>query len=205
MQPDPLLSQAELDFIQDLQQGQQMELNVPSPGLRVQGQQVTRELLTHLIGQEQVTLHATVDNQQISFPLQLVEDEFHTVHLHLGSPEIYEDGPMLRAWRLSLEHPSLLRDPLGKPSTLWVRDLSFNGMLVEVHGQHPAPAQFDLDFAPAGIAAITLHGELRRRIGPALAAYDLSSSDRDEIDRLRDYVLQAHRRAHPELHTQVSS
>ena len=38
-----------------------------------------------------------------------------------------------------------------------------------------------------------------------LAAYDLSQSPAEEIERLRDYILQAHRRAHPELHTQVSS
>jgi len=50
-----------------------------------------------------------------------------------------------------------------------------------------------------------LHGVLGRRIGPDLAAYDLGQSPAEEIDRLRDYILQAHRRAHPELHTQVSS
>lgn len=205
MQADPLLSQDELDFIQDMQHSPPLNQADPTSGLTVNAERGIKELLTRLVANEQVTLQASVDNQQITFPLQLIEDEFHALHLQLGAPEIYEEhGPMLRAWRLSLDTPLPLLDARGEASSLWVRDLSFKGMLVNIHGPQPAPAEFDLQFAPEGIQPIALQGVLRRCIGPDLAAYDLGNSSADEIDRLRAYVLQAHRLAHPELHAQVS-
>ncbi|MEX5344082.1 hypothetical protein [Pseudomonas sp. I2] len=204
MQADALLTQDELDFIQNMQHSPQLNLADPMSGLLVNGDHRLQQLLTRLVANEQVTLQAQFNNQQISFPLQLVEDEFHALHLQLGSPEIYEDGPMLRPWRLSLEEPAALLDSHGAGSGLWVREISFKGVLVQVRDLPEAPARFDLHFAPEGIPAIGLHGVLRRRIGPDLAAYDLSRSPAQEIERLREYILQAHRQAHPELHAQVA-
>ncbi|WP_236235312.1 hypothetical protein [Pseudomonas faucium] len=205
MQADALLTQDELDFIQDMQHSPQLNLADPVSSLLVNGDHRIQSLLTRLVANEQVTLQAQFNNQQISFPLQLVEDEFHALHLQIGSPEIYEDGPMLRPWRLSMDQPSALLDAQGHPSGLLVRDISFKGALVEIRGLAQAPSRFDLHFAPGGIPAIALHGRLRRRIGPELAAYDLSRSPAEEVERLREYILQAHRQAHPELHAQVSS
>ncbi|MEJ5864991.1 hypothetical protein [Pseudomonas farsensis] len=205
MHADALLSQDELDFIQDMQHMPQLNLADPMSGLLVNGDSRLKALLTRLVAHEQVTLQAKLDNQQISFPLQLVEDEFHAVHLQLGAPDIYEDGPMLRPWRLSLPQPAPLLGARGKPSALWVRDISFKGVLVEVRGLPEAPAQFDLRFAPDGIPAIGLNGMLCRRIGANLAAYDLTASPAEEIERLREYILQAHRQVHPELHAQLAS
>ncbi|MBO9548363.1 hypothetical protein [Pseudomonas sp.] len=206
MQADALLTQDELDFIQDMQHSPQLNLADPMSSLLVNGDRRIQSLLARLVANEQVTLQAQFNNQQISFPLQLVEDEFHAVHLQIGSPEIYEDdGPMLRPWRLSMAQPSALLDAQGKASSLLVRDISFKGALLEVRGLAKAPSRFNLHFAPDGISPIGLHGRLRRRIGPDLAAYDLSRSPAEEIDRLREYILQAHRQAHPELHDQVSS
>ena len=205
MQAEALLTQDELDFIQNMQHSPQLNLADPMSSLLVNGDRRIQSLLTRLVANEQVTLQAQFNNQQISFPLQLVEDEFHALHLQLGSPEISEDGPLLRPWRLSMEQPSALLDTHGQESGLWVRDISFKGTLLEVRGLPAAPARFELRFAPGGIPPIELHGVLGRRIGQDLAAYDLSQSPTEEIERLRDYILQAHRRAHPELHTQVSS
>ncbi|TDJ75616.1 hypothetical protein E2H86_16400 [Pseudomonas putida] len=205
MHAEALLTQDELDFIQDMQHMPQLNQTDPMAGLLVNGDRRIQSLLARLVANEQVTLQAQFNNQQISFPLQLVEDEFHAVHLQLGSPEIYEDGPLLRAWRLSMDEPSALLDINGQASGLWVRDISFRGALLEVRGLPEAPAQFELHFAPAGIPAVLLRGELRRRIGPDLAAYDLSPTRAGEVERLRDYILQAHRQAHPELHAQLSS
>lgn len=205
MQAEALLTQDELDFIQSMQHSPQLNLADPMSSLLVNGDRRIHSLLTRLVANEQVTLQAQFNNQQISFPLQLVEDEFHALHLQLGSPEIYEDGPSLRPWRLSLEQPCALLDAQGQDSGLWVRDISFKGTLLEIRGLPAAPARFELRFAPEGINPIELLGVLSRRIGPDLAAYDLSQSSAEEIERLRDYILQAHRRAHPELHTQVSS
>ncbi|MDR2305940.1 MAG: hypothetical protein LBE53_01885 [Paucimonas sp.] len=202
MQADALLSQDELDFIQDMQHSPQLNLADPMSSLQVNGDRRLKDLLTRLVASEQVTLQASYNNQQLSFPLQLVEDEFHALHLQLGSPDIYEDGPMLRPWRLSLERPAALLDDHGRPSALWVRDISFKGVLLEVRGLPEAPVQFALRFTAEGIPPIGLHGALRRRIGPTLAAYDLSNTPAEEIERLREYILQAHRQAHPELHAQ---
>lgn len=204
MQADALLSQDELDFIQDMQHSPQLNLADPMSSLLVNGDRRLKDLLTRLVANEQVTLQASFNNQQLSFPLQLVEDEFHALHLQLGSPDIYEDGPMLRPWRLSLEQPMPLLDDHGADSHLWVRDISFKGVLLEVHGGGDAPAQFDLRFAAQDIPPIGLQGVLRRRIGPRLAAYDLSQTPAEEVERLRDYILQAHRQAHPDLHAQAN-
>ena len=149
MQADALLSQDELDFIQNMQHSPQLNLADPMASLLVNGDRRIQSLLTRLVANEQVTLQAQFNNQQISFPLQLVEDEFHALHLQVGSPEIYEDGPMLRAWRLPMDTPSPLLDNHHQASDLWVRDISFKGVLVEVHGQSKAPAHFELHFAPA--------------------------------------------------------
>ncbi|MFV3405466.1 MULTISPECIES: hypothetical protein [Pseudomonas] len=204
MQADALLSQDELDFIQDMQHTPQLNLADPMSSLLVNGDRRLKDLLTRLVANEHVTLQANFNNQQISFPLQLVEDEFHAVHLQLGAPDIYEDGPMLRPWRLSLAQPSALLDAHGQPSALWVRDISFKGVRLELRGLSQAPSRFDLRFAPEGIPPIGLSGTLRRRISKDLAAYDLTPSPAEEIERLRDYILQAHRQAHPELHAQAN-
>ncbi|CAK17295.1 PilZ domain-containing protein [Pseudomonas entomophila] len=203
MQADALLSQDELDFIQDMQHSPHLNKADPMSSLLVNGDRRLKDLLTRLVANEQVTLQASFNNQQLSFPLQLVEDEFHALHLQLGSPDIYEDGPMLRPWRLPLERPSPLLDDHGKASGLWVRDISFKGVLLEVRGSLKAPNRFDLRFAPGDIPPIGLHGRLRRRINPTLAAYDLSQTPAEEVERLREYILQAHRQAHPELHAQA--
>lgn len=197
---DNLLTQDELDFILDMQRLPQAASADTGPGLRVDGDRRVQDLLTRLVGHEQVTLQAHINNQQISFPLHLVEDEFHTLHLQLGMPDIYEDGPMLRPWRLTLETPVALLDDRDRASRLWVRDISFKGVLLEAQGTARTPTRFNMRFAPPGELPIRLRGLKRRQIDSRLAAYDLSESAEDEIERLRDYILQAHRRVHPDVH-----
>ncbi|ANY88214.1 MULTISPECIES: hypothetical protein [Pseudomonas] len=196
MQAQALLTQDELDFIQDMQHSPQLNLADSMSSLLVNGDRNVQELLARLVANEHVTLQAHYNNQQISFPLQLVEDEFHAVHLQLGSPEIFEDGPTLRPWRLSLEQPAALLDAAGMQSGLWIRDISTKGTLVQVRDLPEAPVRFSLTFAPEGIEPIRLKGVLRRRIGPDLAAYDLYRSPADDLERLREYILQAHQQLH---------
>lgn len=200
MQADTLLTQDELDFIQDLQHAPSLNLADGMSSLQVNGERRLQQLITRLVANEQVTLQAQFNNQQISFPLQLVEDEFHALHLQLGSPAIYEDGPTLRPWRLSMNTPTPLLDPQGLPTALLVRDISFKGVLLQVEQGGLLPNAFALQFAPGNLSPIPLEGVLRRRIGPDLAAYDLSRTAPEQVNRLRDYILQAHRQAHPELH-----
>jgi len=200
MQADALLTQDELDFIRTMQHASQPSSAESVSRLMVNDGSDIKDLLTRLIAQEQVTLQAQFENQQMSFPLQLVEDEFHSLQLQLGAPNIYEDGPNVRPWRLTLDTPVPLEDELGLSNGLWVREISFKGVLLEVRDQPEPPAAFDLWFAPDNCAPIALHGTLQRRTGESLAAYNLSESQPQEVERLREYILQAHRQAHPELH-----
>ncbi|MFK8329650.1 hypothetical protein M2D63_006490 [Pseudomonas sp. BJa5] len=204
MQADALLTQDELDFIRSMQHSPQPVMAESVSRMLVNGGTEIKDLLTQLIAQEQVTLQAQFDNHQMTFPLQLVEDEFHSLHLQLGAPNIYEEGPMVRPWRLTLDTPVALEDELGLSVGLWVREISFKGVLLEVRDQPEPPKAFDLWFSPDNTAPIALHGTLQRRTGESLAAYNLCQSLPQEIERLREYILQAHRLAHPELHPQLS-
>ncbi|RUQ43691.1 hypothetical protein D8M30_17540, partial [Corynebacterium pseudodiphtheriticum] len=115
MHRDALLTQDELDFIQDMQHNPQLNLRDAGSSLTVNGGAQIRDLLTRLAAHDHVTIQAQFDNQQLTFPLQLVEDEFHAVHLRLGVPSIFEDGPMVRPWRLALEAPVPLENVRGNP------------------------------------------------------------------------------------------
>lgn len=68
MQADALLSQDELDFIQDMQHSPQLNLADPMSSLLVNGDRRLKDLLTRLVANEQVTLQASFNNQQLSFP-----------------------------------------------------------------------------------------------------------------------------------------
>jgi hypothetical protein len=147
-----------------------------------------------------VTIQAQFDNQQLTFPLQLVEDEFNAVHLRLGVPSIFEDGPMIRPWRLALETPVALENVRGIPGALWVHEVSFKGVLVEIRGRFKPPKTFALWFSPSGYERIALRGTLQRETARGLFAYRISQSNVDETERLRHFILHQHRLAHPHVH-----
>jgi len=153
MQRDALLTQDELDFIQNMQHNPQLNLRDASSSLTVNGGAQLRDLLTRLAAHDHVTLQAQFDNQQLTFPLHLVEDEFHAVHLRLGVPSIFEDGPMIRPWRLALESPVALENIKGTPGALWVHEVSFKGVLVEIRGRIKPPKTFPCGSAPRAMNA----------------------------------------------------
>jgi len=200
MQRDALLTQDELDFIQTMHHNPQLNVRDASSSLTVNGGAHLRDLLTRLAAHDHVTLQAQFDNQQMTFPLQLVEDEFHAVHLRLGVPTIYEDGPMIRPWRLALEEPVALENIKGQPGALWVHEVSFKGLLVEIRGRIKPPKTFSLYFSPSGYERISVRGSLERETARGLLAYRLNQGDVDETERLRQFILQQHRLAHPEVH-----
>ena len=200
MPRDALLTQDELDFIQNMQHNPQLNLRDAWSSLTVNGGAQIRDLLTRLAAQDQVTIRAQFDNQQLTFPLRLVEDEFHAVHLRLGVPSIFEDGPMVRPWRLALEEPVALENVRGYASTLWVHQVSFKGVLVEGRGRAKPPKTFSLWFSPSGYERIALRGTLERETARGLFAYRLNQSDQDEIERLRQFILHQHRLVHPHVH-----
>ena len=200
MSHDALLTQDELDFIQTMHQNPLLNLREASSSLMVNGVSQIRDLLTRLAAHEQVTILAQFDNQQMSFPLRLVEDEFHAQHLQLGTPSIFEDGPKARPWRLTLPEPVPLENVRGKAGHLWITELSFKGVLVEMRHESQPPRQFSQWFSPGGDERIALRGTLERKTETGFYAYRLSQRDKGETERLRQYILQQHRLAHPRLH-----
>jgi len=200
MQRDALLTQDELDFIQTMQHNPQLNVRDTTSSLMVNGGAQIRDLLTRLAANEKVTIQAHFDNQQMTFPLQLVEDEFHALHLRLGVPSIFEDGPMVRPWRLALEQPVALENAKGQPGRLWVREVSFKGILVEIRNGTRPPRQFAQWFSPSGYERIALHGRFERQTEAGFYAYRLDQSDLEETERLRQFILLQHRHSHPALH-----
>ncbi|MGE7958231.1 hypothetical protein ACQKQA_16900 [Pseudomonas sp. NPDC089530] len=200
MRRDSLLTQDELDFIQTMQHNPQLNVRDATSSLLVNGGSQIRDLLTRLAANEQVTIQAHFENQQMTFPLHLVEDEFHALHLRLGVPSIFEDGPRVRPWRLTLDEPVALENIKGQPTQLWVHEVSFNGVLLEIRNRTKPPKQFAQWFSPSGYERIALRGRLERQTDSGFHAYRLSQTDRDETERLRQFILQQHRLAHPDLH-----
>jgi hypothetical protein len=198
MQRDTLLTQDELDFIQNMQHNPKLNVRDASRGLLVNGGVQIQELLTRLAAHEQVTIQAQFENQQMTFPLHLVEDEFHAMHLELGAPSIYEEqGPQVRPWRLSLPEPLPLQTEKGSQSALWVHEISFKGILLENRKATKPPKYFALWFAPMGYAPIALRGTFERLTEQGLAAYRLSQRNKEDTERLRQYILQQHLLVHP--------
>ena len=200
MSHDALLTQDELDFIQTMHQNPLLNTRDASSSLMVNGMSQIRDLLTRLAAHEQVTIQAQLANQQMSFPLRLVEDEFHAQHLQLGAPSIFEDGPQARPWRLTLPDPVALQNIRGKAGHLWVTELSFKGVLLEMRHDSQPPRQFAQWFSPTGHERINLRGTLERITETGQYAYRLSQRDKGETERLRQYILQQHRLVHPGLH-----
>ncbi|WP_095107867.1 hypothetical protein [Pseudomonas sp. Irchel 3E20] len=201
MHRDTLLTQDELDFIQTMQHNPQLNVRDATSSLLVNGGSQIRDLLTRLAANEQVTIQAQFENQQMTFPLHLVEDEFHALHLRLGVPSIFEDGPMVRPWRLALEEPVPLENAHGQPAALWVHEVSFKGVLVEIRNRTKPPRQFAQWFSPSGYERIALRGSFERETAQGFFAYRLNQSDTDETERLRQFILQQHRLSHPALHS----
>ena len=78
--------------------------------------------------------------------------------------------------------------------------MSFKGLLIEVRNDARPPRQFSQWFSPTGYERIAVRGTLERKTDTGLYAYRLSQNDKDETERLRQFILQQHRLAHPTLH-----
>ncbi|AYC31822.1 hypothetical protein D3880_05230 [Pseudomonas cavernae] len=191
MQDDSILTQEELDFIRSLPSGPHAPLPSAS-ALIVDGGERTKELLARLAAHEQVTIEAHIDSQRVSFPVLLVEDEFHTLHLQLGLPTIVEQAAADRPWRLPFNEPLELLDAEGLPSGLWLHSLSLSGLLVEVRGLPAPPKRFTLWMPVHGDEPIELRGILTRKTEQQLVAYRLSLRKTRQHERLRQFMLDHH-------------
>ncbi|MFZ3205137.1 MAG: PilZ domain-containing protein [Pseudomonas sp.] len=202
MQEQPLLTQAELDFIQHLNKksaaSKRKPAPVPVPDLLVDAGAQLKELLAYCAANEQLTIEAHVANQRLTFTPQLIEDAHHVQHLELGTPQIFDEGPASRAWRLPLDPPVALRQRNGKPSDLWIHELSLNGLLVELRSKHAAPEHFELILPLAGQKPIAIEGSLVRKTSGGFLAYQLDPLDKRGSERLQQFIFQQHRALHPQ-------
>jgi hypothetical protein len=196
MQDSTLLTSEELDFLQDLQSPPRPQGPMQTPSLRVDGGTQTKALLTRLAASDQLTIEAHFNGERVTFPLQLVEDEFHSLSLEIGEPQVVEQGPSERPWRLHLTPAIELVDEHGKPSGLWLHTVSTTGLLVEVRHQL-VPNSFTYWLPQAGAAPIRLQGVLARRSKQRLVAYRMSGRKTAHSERLRQYIYQQHRLLNP--------
>lgn len=180
------LTQDEREFIQQL-------FTPPAGGkpahalrFRVDGGEHGNALLSLLAENAHLSLQSHFKDHWISFPLQLVEDEFHTLYMHLGVPRIVEDGPVLRPWRLHLKQAIALQDANGQQSRLLVQELSPKGLVLSSSGK--APLHFSLWLPLPGQEPILLRGTRVRSVNKNVAAYQLEG----ETERIRQFIFQQH-------------
>ncbi|MFJ4141279.1 hypothetical protein [Pseudomonas sp. NPDC089734] len=200
MLPDSILTQAELDFIQSMQHNPRLNVRDSTRSLMVNGGVQIQNLLTRLAAHEQVTIHAQFQDQQMNFPLHLVEDEFHALHLELGTPSIYEEGPQIRPWRFALPEPLALETEKGSLTSLWIHEVSFKGVLLEYRKPRKLPARFSAWFNPVGHAPIAIEGTLERVKENGMGAYRLNRDNKEEAERLLRYLQKQHQRLYPAMH-----
>ncbi len=191
------LSQDERDFIRQLLVNPVLGKPVQTPSFRVDGGDQANALLARLAANTQLSLESHFDDHWLSFPLQLVEDEFHALHLKMGAPCIYENGPVLRPWRLHLDESIALQDDEGGETCLSVRELSPNGLLISAPGK--APLHFSLWLPLPGQEAIPLQAKRVRSVGPNRTAYRLIGCHVRNTERIRQFIFEQHRLKHPQL------
>ncbi len=196
MQDPRILTREELEFLQDLQGAARPNGPMQTPSLRVDGGTQTKDLLTRLAASDQLTIEAHFNGERVTFPLQLVEDEFHSMSLEIGAPQVIEQGPSERPWRLNIEPAVELVDEQGNPSGMWLHSLSTTGLLMEVRHQ-TVPNSFTLWLPQAGAEPLRLQGILARRSNQRLVAYRLSGRKTEHSERLRQYIYQQHRLLNP--------
>ena len=76
MPRNALLTQDELEFIQNMQHNPQLNVRDASSSLTVNGGAQIRDLLTRLAAHDHLTIQAQFDNQQLTFPLHLGKMSF---------------------------------------------------------------------------------------------------------------------------------
>lgn len=139
-----LLNRDELEYIQQILGYSLSPSALPTPTFRVDGGAAANALFAAMGRQADLHLEAVFGDQRLRFPLQLVEDEFHALHLELGAPGIFQNGPVQRPWRLPLDTPLTLLHENGQASSLEVHELSPAGVLLKSTDLLPPPDSFAL-------------------------------------------------------------
>ena len=193
------LSSEELDYIRHLFDAQRIGNTLPFPTFKVDGGPLANALLCRLGLSGQLALEARLEHYRMSFPLVLVEDELHGLQLEMGAPSIFEEGAVLRPWRLILAEQLPLQDANGQPAPLRALELAPGSLLVQMDDQLPPPEQFDLWLALPGADSMPIQGRLIRRTDGNQAAYRLLLQHREHDERIRQFLFEQYRERHPQL------
>ncbi len=193
-----LLSSDELAYIQQILGTHLNNGVLPIPSFRIDGGSAANAILAELGRHSALHLQADFGDQHLRFPLQLVEDEFHALHLELGAPGIFQHGDVQRSWRLNLAQPLFLLHKDGRLSELCVHEISPSGVLIESTGTLAAPETFTLWLPLPDQEPIKLRGSYVRRINPELSAFRLEMLPGSQGERLRHFLFQQHRLQHPQ-------
>ncbi|MFZ3183497.1 MAG: PilZ domain-containing protein [Pseudomonas sp.] len=199
MSKKSLLNNEELNYIQQIFGNSLAISGLPTPSFRVDGGAAANAILTGLGKHAELHLDAQFGDQHLRFPLQLVEDEFHALHLELGAPGIFQQGDVQRSWRLNLEQPLCLLHKNGRMSDLCVHEISPSGVLIESTGALASPESFTLWLPLPDQEPIKLRGRCVRRINSELTAFRLDLLPGSHGERLRHFIFQQHRLQHPQL------
>ncbi len=191
MQEQALLTQAELAFIRQLHQPAPTEQR-NQPRLPVDLGKQLSELLSHCAANEQLSLHAHIANQHLTFDLHLSQDEQNAPCLQLSAPQIFDEGEINRAWRSPLPEPLPLHNRRAQPGDLWIHQLSMNGALVEYRGSGQPPRRFQRLLPVGEERPIAVSGTFVRTTAEGLLAYQLHTLDRYSDEQLRQFIYQQH-------------
>lgn len=199
----PVLTSAELDYINELVGGSSAESGDGRSGFTIDGGERANGLMLQLAAKANLTLEAELEDYCMSFPLQLHEDEFHSLQLQLAPPTIYERGPVLRAWRLHLDEPLPLLSDDGHETALSVHELSPNGLLVDTGPKHQSPKHLHVRLALPGEDPFKIDARRIRDTEDGMTAYEVDYPLDKDAERIRSYLYQAHQRLHPELQPEL--
>lgn len=194
-----ILSSEELDYIRQIFSNPLRDKPLSAPTLEVEGSTLANSLLSRLGLHAQLKLEARQDHYRMSFPLHLVEDEQHNLQLELGAPNIYEEGTVLRPWRLPLQRPAALLDSHGEQTDLLVHEVAPGSLLVSCSGKAALPEQFTLWLPLPGIDAMPVKAHRVRQASPRRAAYRLRLRRAEHSERLRQFIFEQYQQRHPEL------
>lgn len=198
-----VLTSAELAYINELVNSSKAEPGETRTGFRVDGGERANGLLLQLAAKANLTLEAELEHYCMSFPLQLNQDEFHTIQLQLAPPTIYERGPVLRAWRLHLDKPLPLLSNDGNETALSVHELSPNGLLVDTGQKRKAPKHLHLRLALPGEESLEIDAHRIRDADGGMTAYEVEYPQDRDAERIRSYLYEQHQRLHPELQPEL--
>ena len=203
MAEDTILSKDELTFIRKLMQRNGGTTAERATVFRIDGGAQSNELLMQLAARANLSLQAEFEDFRMSFPIQLREDELHSLDLQLAPPVIYERGATTRAWRLHLDEPLALLKNDGGESSLSVHELSPHGLLVDAGKDRKPPKHFHLRLALPDDTPLEIDAHRVRELKGGMAAYEVEFPQEKDAERIRSFLYRQHQRLHPDLQPEV--